>query len=125
MQEKHPDNNNDHVISASVELWSEKSPLGEVFTVTDGDILRIEETVGTNWSGVRSCCDQDRVNSEAKAAFEGWVQKKLFENRHLQWLRYGQTGRATGECFRSDGGSSGRRCRAYLNIPSFIEFKKT
>jgi hypothetical protein len=89
-----------------------------------GDILRIEESVGLGWSGVRGCNSQDRVNAEARAALERWVKDKLFQYRQLDLLRYGN-GQGRVSC-RSSGGNwgSARRCACSGSLPCFIEFKK-
>lgn len=107
------------------ELLAEEAPELPSLKLQPGEVLRIEETVYASWGGVSGCCDQNTVDAEWRAAFQRWVKEKLFQYRHLRWIRYGQVSNATGKCSRSGGDwGSARRCRASLSAPCFIEFRQ-
>jgi hypothetical protein len=53
---------------------------------SDGNIIRIEETIGDGWHGVRNCCSSDRIDSVANRIKDKWVAKKMFENDILDGL---------------------------------------
>lgn len=85
------------------------------------NILRIEEVKFHKWSGVRSCGDTNRVASEVNFALEDWAKAKIFENRHLRYIRYSHLG-GNYTIRNSNGGVSGRKCSGSLNLKCFIEF---
>lgn len=85
------------------------------------NILRIEEEKFHKWSGVRSCGDTDRVASEVNFALEDWAKAKIYENRHLRFIRYSHLG-GSYTIRNSSGGTSGRKCSGSLNLKCFIEF---
>lgn len=89
------------------------------------DILRIEEPVYHSWSGVSGCDHPSRKDAELKAAYEGWVKKKLFEYRHLNYITYGHLGGTmrTGNS-RAPWPDNNRSCWGNLSITCFIEFYK-
>ncbi len=88
------------------------------------EVLRIEEQVSHGWSGVSSCGHSDRIKSEAAQALEAWAKNKIFQYRHLRYIRYGHLGGSARTS--SSGGSWGqpRRCRGSLTIKCYIEFIK-
>lgn len=52
---------------------------------TDADVLRIEENVYANWSGVSGYCDGDTPTNNVKATFTKWVKDKNFQYRDLKY----------------------------------------
>lgn len=89
----------------------------------DVDVLRIEETIATSWSGVSGCCDQETVDNNADAVFVAWVQKKLYEYRHLSYKTYGHGG-GTAQCSssRAPFPDNSRSCRGSISLDAYIEF---
>ena len=92
-------------------------------SVNKAQVLRVEENVSANWSGVRDCGNAQQVNAEARRALESWAKDKMFQYRHLRYIRYG-AGAGTGRVTQSDSGwgGGGRSCRAYITMPCYIEF---
>lgn len=85
-------------------------------------VLRIEEKVARSWSGVKSCGDADRVQSELNTAVQGWLKEKIFQHRHLRYLNYGYHD-VKWRASRTGGGLGGARsCRGSLAMTCYVEF---
>ena len=90
-----------------------------------GEDLRIEETVSRTWSGVSGCGDASEKARQIKAAYEGWVAKKLFEYRHLKYKTYGHgEGQIRTSSSRAPWPDNNRSCRGSLSLPCYIVFEQ-
>lgn len=65
------------------------NPVFKDITISSENILRIEADLGAYWSGVRGCDDFARKKTEIEKVTNNWIKDKLFENKHLKWIRYG------------------------------------
>lgn len=94
-------------------------------TVNSAEVLRIEANLTGNWKGVRGCCDQSTVDSNAQRTFDTWIKDQLFQNTDLVCLRYGHNG-GKARCGNSGGDwGTPRRCVGSITInAAFIEFMK-
>ncbi|MEP1088611.1 MAG: hypothetical protein ABJ333_12840 [Algoriphagus sp.] len=116
--------------SESVELESnELIDLSELMkplvgVISSASILRIEEIKYHGWKGVRSCGDAKRVKNEVNYAMEDLAKTKIYENRHLRYIRYGHLG-GSYVISNSGGGIEPRKCRGNLELKCFIEFQTT
>lgn len=50
-------------------------------------VLKVTEKVNVTYKGVTGCCQQSRVDSEVQKAFNDWVKEKIYEYRHLRWIK--------------------------------------
>jgi hypothetical protein len=90
--------------------------------IDQATVLRIEEIKYHGWRGVRSCGDADRVKNEVNFAMEDWAKTKIYENRHLRYIRYGHLG-GSYVITNSGGGIEPRKCSGRLELKCFIEFQ--
>ncbi|MDX9906830.1 MAG: hypothetical protein RBS55_09615 [Bacteroidales bacterium] len=90
-----------------------------------GQDLRIEETVYRTWSGVRGCGDSNEIARQVKAAYEGWVARKLFEYRHLKYKSYGHgEGKVRTSSGKRPWPDNSRFCGGSLSLPCYIIFEQ-
>lgn len=86
---------------------------------------RYQGPINGRWTGVKSCCDQDRVNSEANAAFRRWLDGIRSSNPTWTIIRAGTLpgGRAKCQTIGGGFGSSGRRCNGHLeSFTGYVEY---
>ena len=103
----------------------EEAPELKSLEIAKNEILRIEENVPVYWSGVTGCCSQSRIDSNCDSAYKSWVQKKLYEYRHLRWVRYGHpAARISCSSGRLGWPNDERWCRARTTLECYIEFRK-
>jgi hypothetical protein len=81
--------------------------------ISRANILRIEEIKYHGWRGVRSCGEAKRVKDEVNYAMEDWAKTKIYENRHLRYIRYGHPG-GSYVISNSGGGLEPRKCSGRL-----------
>lgn len=107
----------------SDELSEEAAELGSI-SIQNSDIVRIEENVYVNWSGVSSCNHRSRIESEVRSALKRWVERKMYEHRNWRWVRYGAKA-STVRCSQSrDVWTGVKSCGCRGHIPFYIEFRK-
>jgi hypothetical protein len=87
--------------------------------------LRIEETVNSSWSGVSGCGSAKEIERQVKAAYEGWVQKKLFEYRNLKYKTFGHgEGKVKTHSSHAPWPDNSRKCGGSLSLPCYIVFER-
>ena len=92
--------------------------------ITEDSVVRVEEKLTFHWTGVRSCCDADRIKNEVHGRFFAWLEGQKAARPDHTLFNYGLgAGRVT--CRSSGGGGSARRCSATTTpLPAFAEFYK-
>lgn len=105
------------------EVSEETAELGNI-SIQNTDVVRIEESVHVNWSGVSSCNHRSRIESEVQSALQKWVQRKMYEHRHWRWLRFGAKASTVSCSQRRDVWTSVKSCGCRSYIPFYIEFRK-
>lgn len=89
------------------------------------EILRIEEQLYCSWGGVDNCHVQSRIDREVAGDFRRWVERKMYEFRHLRWLGYGHGGgRVRVRRTRAPWPDNSRSCRGWVTLDCYIEFRK-
>ena len=86
------------------------------------EVLRIEQTIRTSWSGVDSCKKRSRATRAVAGRLEEWANGKMREHRGLRFMRYGLVRgfRYNWQSRRRLNGS--RRCWGWSEFRVFIEF---
>ena len=91
-----------------------------------GEVLRIQERIGRNWDGVRSCGDARRISNELESAMRAWAGEQMLDHPGHRLVRWGH-GAGTTSHRNSGGGGfprSPRSCRGSLSVPAYIVFIK-
>jgi hypothetical protein len=109
--------------SLSIEQHFDEAVNSTTLSIEPSDILRIEEEVSRSFSGVRSCSSPDTHTSNAIIAMNEWVQCKLFENRNLRYIKFGNYG-GTAHWTDRWAWDGTRSCSGYVVIKCYIEFRK-
>ena len=92
---------------------------------SNNDILRVEEDIGASWSGVSNCGNDGRISSACRRRLEEWARDKMFEYRHLKWIRFGHQWPVRARITRRrNRWTNERSCRGSATLNCYMEFEK-
>lgn len=85
--------------------------------------LRIEATLKSYWTGVRSCSRVSVLKSNVDIVANRWIKDQLFLHRDLKFVRYGGTySNGSYHNGRTPFPERKRYCSGSCSFPIFIEF---